>query len=86
MIGGMSGASLNNELFFTISLALLFRTAYSSDMTFTTSLSNEDFLMTDSTTYQILLWMILLPLGVIAFLIMFPLNLIWLAWAIHYFI
>jgi len=42
--------------------------------------------MTESTTYQILLWMSLLPLGVIAFLIMFPLNLIWLAWAIHYFI
>jgi DNA-binding GntR family transcriptional regulator len=45
MIEGMAAANLNDQPFFEISLALLFRTAYSSDMTFTTSLSNEDFEM-----------------------------------------
>jgi hypothetical protein len=40
MIEGMAGACLNDQPFFEISLALLFRTAYSSDMTFTTSLFN----------------------------------------------
>jgi len=45
MIEGMAGANLNDQPFFEISLALLFRTAYCSDMTFTTSLSNKDFLM-----------------------------------------
>jgi hypothetical protein len=35
--------------------------------------------MSKSTTHQILLWMILLPLGVIALLVMYPLYWIWIS-------